>query len=257
MSAPGGPSLVEALPKVERSPLLGGMLSGADSASDEAMQTVAAVNPLPLAAQLSRLEDAHRGGYSAAELESASSSSAAPPPPPPGVAAAGASATAPSSLLPPRARGALLESALAAVADEGFDDGTPRGRRACTASCLAPCATLNGNVATLYSCGAVGREPPRVWPWLCQWGPDWPCNIGTFALILCPTIAFQALVAWRISVGVTIAGLAVALFALVTLALTALSDPGYLPKQSKAQLEGQRRAMEEQGLTGTFTCCRA
>ena len=257
MSAPGAAvvEVGEALPKVERAPLLGGgMLSG--GSAGETMQTAAdGVNPLPLAAQLSRLEEAHRGGYSAAELESASASSSAAPPPP-GVAAAGASATAPSSLLPPRARGALLESALAAVADEGFDDGTPRGRRACTASCLAPCATLNGNVATLYSCGG-GREPPRVWPWLCQWGPDWPCNIGTFALILCPTIAFQALVAWRISVGVTIAGLAVALFALVTLALTALSDPGYLPKQSKAQLEAQRRAMEEQGLSGTFTCCRA
>ena len=244
----------QAVVTVERAPLLGGgagPMLAAEAAAGEPPPGLpsAAVNPLPLAAQLSRLEDAHRGGVSAASLEAG------------GVAVGAGASAPPPPLLPPRTRGALYEAAMSAVAatdalDAGYtgDDGTPHGRTACTASCLAPCAKLNGNVATLYRCG--GREA-RVWPWLCQWGPDWPCNLGTFLFILGPTLPFQALVAWRISIWVSLAGIAVALFALVTLCLTALSDPGYLVKQSKAQLEMQRRSMEEQGLTGTFTVCRA
>ena len=241
----------QAVITVERAPLLGGagsMLAEAEPSLSPPGLSSAVANPLPLAAQLSRLEDAHRGGVSAASLEG-------------GAAGLPGSGAAPPPLLPPRTRGALYEAAMSSVAasdalDAGYagDDGTPQGRTACTASCLAPCAKLNGNVATLYRCGS---RDARAWPWLCQWGPDWPCNIGTFMFILGPTIPFQALVAWRISIWVSLAGVVVALAALTTLCLTALSDPGYLVKQSKAQLEAQRRSMEEQGLTGTFTVCRA
>lgn len=167
------------------------------------------------------------------------------------------------SLLPPRVPGSLLQKALANVATATStatamtgtpeDHVIPQGRIACTSRICVPFAkSLNGNVMTFYRC----KRESRIFPSVCLWGPDWPCNICTWLLILGPTIPFQALVAWRLHIGVTLAGLVLAFFALFMLAATALSDPGYLPKQSKAGLEAQRLRMEEQGLSGTFTVCQ-
>jgi DHHC palmitoyltransferase len=168
--------------------------------------------------------------------------------------------SAPQTLLPPRAPGSLLQKALAnvtstAIATTGApeDHEIPQGRVACTSRLCIPFArSLNGNVMTFYRC----KRDSRIFPYVCLWGPDWPCNLCTWVLILGPTIPFQALVAWRLHIGVTLAGLVLAFFAISMLAATALSDPGYLPKQSKAGLEAQRLRMEEQGLSGTFTVCQ-
>jgi hypothetical protein len=201
-----------------------------------------------LSAQLSRLEEAHRGGMSA---------DAALPALPPGVAGGASAPPPPPPLplqLPPRVPGSLYAAALAAtgeaVAEEG---GVPVQRRAFTTRMLSPCArSVNGNVTTFYRC----RRESRAFPQACLWGPDWPCNLCTWALILGPSLPFQVLVAWRIHLAVSLVGLALAIFALWMLAGTALSDPGYLPKQSRAAMEAQRLRMEEQGLAGTFTVCQ-
>ena len=249
-------------PVVERVPLLGvgeppvsgssapAMLSAPPAQHREDCGTEQQRGGSSLSAQLSRLEEAHRGGMSAeAALPSlppgvpGGASASLPPPPPPQ-----------PLQLPPRAPGSLYAAALAAtgeaVAEEG---GVPVQRRAFTTRMLSPCArSVNGNVTTFYRC----RRESRAFPQACLWGPDWPCNLCTWALILGPSLPFQVLVAWRIHLAVSLVGVALAAFALWMLAGTALSDPGYLPKQSRAAMEAQRLRMEEQGLAGTFTVCQ-
>jgi len=105
-----------------------------------------------------------------------------------------------------------------------------------------------------WRCRCRGR--PGLWPFTCQPGPDWPCNVCTFGLILGPTIPFLLLVAPKLHWAVVLAGVLLTGVTAALLALTAFSDPGYVPKQTPAQMEVQRQQMEEQGLSGTFTVCR-
>jgi hypothetical protein len=64
------------------------------------------------------------------------------------------------------------------------------------------------------------------------------------------------LVAPKLHWAVVLAGVLLTGVTAALLALTAFSDPGYVPKQTPAQMEVQRQQMEEQGLSGTFTVCR-
>lgn len=157
-----------------------------------------------------------------------------------------------ASAVVPNLGPAAVSARAPGVGGEDDDDfhAVPQGRVAGTAAACKPCGTLHGNVIQLWG-PRTGRFPRS-----CQWGPDWPCNLVTFALILGPSIPFLILVAPEMHIAVIIVGLVLLLFALAMLSLTALSDPGYLPKQSKAQMEVQRRSMEEQGMSGTFTVCQ-
>jgi hypothetical protein len=105
-------------------------------------------------------------------------------------------------------------------------------------------------------CRCRCRGRPGLWPFTCQPGPDWPCNVCTFGLILGPTVPFLLLVAPKLHWAVVLAGILLTGVTAALLALTAFSDPGYVPKQTPAQMEAQRQQMEEQGLSGTFTVCR-
>ena len=127
-----------------------------------------------------------------------------------------------------------------------------RDQMSSSAAMCKGCARLNGNVITLWTCG----RPVGLWPMTCQWGPDWPCNLCTFTLILAPSLPFLALVAPQLHWGAVLGGVVLALAALILLALTALSDPGYIPKQTPEEMEDQRRHMEETGQAGTYTVCR-
>jgi hypothetical protein len=78
-------------------------------------------------------------------------------------------------------------------------------------------------------------------------GPDWPCNVCTWLLVLVPSVAFLS-ASWNsIDVGVWIALFVASLITLTILAMTGWSDPGYLPKQTAEQLLMDRKRLEEEG----------
>jgi hypothetical protein len=98
---------------------------------------------------------------------------------------------------------------------------------------LAPCicCTRVGNTAQCCR----GR---------CQFGPHWTCNFAAWGLILGITGAFNALCAARLHWGVVAANLLSCLCLSVSFGLTSFSDPGYLPRQTPAQLERQKAELE-------------
>ncbi len=51
------------------------------------------------------------------------------------------------------------------------------------------CGQRSGNVIRFYSCGPGSR----IFPLVCMLGPDWPCLLCTYGLILVPSLAFAVL----------------------------------------------------------------
>lgn len=134
--------------------------------------------------------------------------------------------------------------------------------RACQSCCGA---TLNGNVATVWRKRGTGKSVTipggrtlrlGVFPSTLQVGPDYPCTLVTFGLIIGVSTPFLILVAPNLHLAVVIAGIVLLLTTLAAFAVTAFSDPGYIPKQTREELEFQRKRMEEEGLSGTFTVCQ-
>ena len=87
-------------------------------------------------------------------------------------------------------------------------------------------------------------------------GPDWPCLIFTYCLVVGPSVAFLALIAPSIHPGLAGAGAGLALLTVTMLSLTACSNPGYLRKQSPAELADARRHAEEDGRANSVTVCQ-
>jgi hypothetical protein len=99
--------------------------------------------------------------------------------------------------------------------------------------------------AVCYDAEGVYAPPPsllsaRTWPRVCIVGPDWPMLCVTYALIIAPSLAWLALVAPFLHPGVVAGGVLSFLALVLALALTAGSDPGYVPKQTEQQLDLQR-----------------
>ena len=98
---------------------------------------------------------------------------------------------------------------------------------------LAPCALVGcTRVGNTARCSA-GRGS-------CGCGPHWMCNAAAWALILGITAAFNAFCGIRLHPGVVAANLLSCLALAAAFALTSFSDPGYLPRQTPAQLERQK-----------------
>ena len=80
----------------------------------------------------------------------------------------------------------------------------------------------------------------RSWPRVCIIGPDWPCLCVTFGLVLVPSLAWLVLVAPQVHPVLLACGVLSFLALLAALALTSGSDPGFVPKQTEAQLRLQQ-----------------
>jgi hypothetical protein len=115
------------------------------------------------------------------------------------------------------------------------DEGGPRAFDPYSCQ-LAPCAALGcmrvGNTAR---CGR------------CNIGPHWMCNAGAWAMILGITAAFNAFCGARLHYGVVVCNVASCLALAAAFGLTSFSDPGYLPRQTPAQLERQKAELAEGG----------
>lgn len=89
-----------------------------------------------------------------------------------------------------------------------------------------------------------------------MWGPDWPCMLVTYALLVAPTIAFLIYVAPNLHEAVIAGGVLLCLLAITMFTITAASDPGIVRKQTEAQLEAQRQVLTEEGRLDTVTVCQ-
>ena len=123
------------------------------------------------------------------------------------------------------------------------------------ASSIAPCGScgeVSGNTVVIYK----STPSARTWPGVCVIGPDWPCLCVTYALIVIPSLVFLSYIAIALHPGVVAGGVVLFLAAVLSLSVTALSDPGYLPKNTPAQLWEQRRVAEEEGRAERMTLCQ-
>ena len=81
----------------------------------------------------------------------------------------------------------------------------------------------------------------RAWPRACVLGPDYFILCLTYFLILSPSSVWLALVTPRLHRALFGVGLATLLVVVLSLAFTAWSDPGTVPKQSPGQLLLQKK----------------
>ena len=102
-------------------------------------------------------------------------------------------------------------------------------------SALAPCggARVGNTVACCRGAVVVG--------------PDFLCNGVAWALIFAISLAFLALVAPRLHVGVLVGNAATLAALVAAFAATSLADPGYLPRQTPEALAAQRAALAAGG----------
>ena len=101
------------------------------------------------------------------------------------------------------------------------------------ATCMACCCC----------CERVGNTA-RCLGGRCNIGPHWACNLVTWALVLGITVCFNVFCGIRLHYGVVIANCLSALVLVAALFLTSFTDPGYLPRQTPAQLERQKAELE-------------
>jgi hypothetical protein len=143
------------------------------------------------------------------------------------------------------------------------------------------CGTFEGNTARLW-----GRRS-RLFPWTCEFlvrcgwllfaslvltlpsflpsyrfpscpgvvGPDWPCNVITYACVLGPSIPFILWVAPDLGSWLVVVDIVLVLFVLLMLTLTAYSDPGYAVKMSREAAEARRLELVEEGTIDDYTLC--
>ena len=126
-----------------------------------------------------------------------------------------------------------------------------RGGSVAASVAACPCGRLSGNTVTLCGGGGSATSFPRV----AMVGPDWPCLCITYGMVLGPGTAFLAFVAPHLHAAVVAVGAVWVCVALAALSLTACSNPGYLRKQSPADLAEARRAAEEAGREAQVTVC--
>ena len=100
------------------------------------------------------------------------------------------------------------------------------------------CGERVGNTVTVYT----SRASPSF-PFTCVIGPDWPCNTASWALIFGISLAFLVLIAPRLHVAVLAANATTLAVLAAAFAVTSLSDPGYLPRQTPEQLAADRAAL--------------
>lgn len=98
------------------------------------------------------------------------------------------------------------------------------------------CGRTNGNVLTVYRRTVESKR----WPFVMMIGPDWPCLLVTYTLVLSCWLAFLVALAPRLHPGVVAGGAVCMLLTTFVLTLTACSDPGYVPKQSLEAVQEQR-----------------
>ena len=90
-----------------------------------------------------------------------------------------------------------------------------------------------------------GGERSHHFPFVCVIGPDYGCNAAAWFLILAISLAFLSLVALKLHVGVLIGNAATLAILLCSFAVTSLSDPGYMPRQTAEQLAADRIELAE------------
>ena len=79
----------------------------------------------------------------------------------------------------------------------------------------------------------------RRFPAVCMVGPDWPCLICSFALILVPSVIFLVYISQEQHPFVLAGGVVTLLSNVIALAVTAFSNPGVIEKQSPAVMNAQ------------------
>ena len=91
-------------------------------------------------------------------------------------------------------------------------------------------------------CDRVGKQPllcavggvyGKRFPAHCLVGPDWPCLMYTYSLILVPSVLFFIFVASRFHIAVVISGAVTSVWAVGSLSMAACSDPGIVPARSR------------------------
>ena len=84
----------------------------------------------------------------------------------------------------------LQDPATDMISDHPTPSDAYEGGNGCALNCCC-CGTRVGN--TLVCCRAGGPEARRF-PRACVIGPDWPCSVVTFTLVIVPAVFFLAFV---------------------------------------------------------------
>ena len=135
---------------------------------------------------------------------------------------------------------------------------------------------MQGNVVHVWTTPGY-----TIFPFTFLIGPDWGCNLVTWALTLVPSVIFLVFAyvagvaracgapigpditppvasvyrAPRIHLAVLVVGVVLLLAALVVLAWTSLGDPGYLPRKTRAEFEEERAMLQERGELDRYAPC--
>ena len=100
--------------------------------------------------------------------------------------------------------------------------------------CPCCCCTRHANTLRWRCCGRR-----------CNIGPHWPCNAFAWLLIVAITLAFLLLVAVKLHWGVVVADVCTCLALFAAFGATSFLDPGYLERQTAAQLAAQMAGRQE------------
>jgi hypothetical protein len=105
-----------------------------------------------------------------------------------------------------------------------------------------------GNTIHVYGRRSPFNHPrDGCFPFACVIGPDYLCNLAAWLLLFGISVAFLAIVAWRLHPFVAVAN-GITLFAVsAALLVTTLSDPGYLPKLTPHESAAIKAAAAEEG----------
>ena len=105
-----------------------------------------------------------------------------------------------------------------------------------------------GNTIHVYGRRSPFNHPrDGCFPFACVIGPDYLCNLAAWLLLFGISVAFLAIVAWRLHLLVAVAN-GITLFAVsAALLVTTFSDPGYLPKLTPHESAAIKAAAAEEG----------
>ncbi|KAA0148163.1 hypothetical protein FNF27_03182 [Cafeteria roenbergensis] len=104
---------------------------------------------------------------------------------------------------------------------------------------------------TMWRC----RPGSRTWPFVCNIGPDWPCNVCTWFLVLAPPLAL-IIASWgHVALWIPISLALMTVATLLLLAWADFSDP-FAPQQTPSELARQRAELAEAGYDAhTLSTC--
>eukprot|EP01138_Halocafeteria_seosinensis_P001048 gb/GECG01001072.1/.p1 GENE.gb/GECG01001072.1/~~gb/GECG01001072.1/.p1 ORF type:complete len:284 (+),score=18.59 gb/GECG01001072.1/:1-852(+) len=131
------------------------------------------------------------------------------------------------------------------------------GELSCSAlcTCCGICGKMQGNTLRCW-----GGEKTRYFPFTCMIGPHWPLNLCVWGILLIPGAIYFVFVASDIdgTTGIAIFVVSALLIAsaLVALACTSFSDPGYLPRLTPEEAEQQRELLVESNELNKRALCR-